>query len=73
MVGGGPNWELLPPPPIPPYVEGGHTSVVKTYALYVQLAQLVGAPTEEIKGCVFDPPRILFHFQMYLYVFACTV
>ena len=46
MVGGGPNWELLPPPPpIPPYVEGGETSVVRTFALYGQLAQLVGAPT----------------------------
>ena len=61
------------PPPIPPYVEGGESSVVRTLALYSQLAQLVGALTQEIKGRVFDPPRILFHFQMDLYVFACTV
>ena len=64
---------LTSPPPIPPYVEGGQTGVVRKFALCGQLAQLVGAPTLEIKGRVFDPPRILFHFQMYLYVFACTV
>ena len=32
------------------------------------LAQLFRALSKEIKGYGFDPPRILFHLLMYLYV-----
>ena len=62
----------LTSPPIPPLWRVGQTSAV-SIKLSGLLAQLVRAPSlavQAMQGYEFNPPRIFFHFPMYLYVFV---